>query len=119
MPIRTIKHPETGKIGFRVQYNYCSFPCCIKAIHSITDTGMREHREEMLKLMFTYYFDIDLGRKTIEAAPDLHDLEDRGGDMGTIDFRKKINKIIAKLVGQSRKLDPRCYMLDLCDQDGS
>ncbi len=111
MPTQIIRG-EDGSLGFRVEYNYCSFPCCIRAILSITDTSMREFRLEMLKLMFKYFFDIDLRTKTIDSSPDPDDLEDCGGDMSKEDFRKKINRITMKLVAGC-KLDSQAYLLDI------
>ncbi len=115
MPIRVVRN-DTGQIGFKVKYNYCSFPCCMKAIASITDTSLREYRMEMLKIMFKYFFNIDLGTKTIDGSPDTDNLEEYGGDLTQADFRKKINKITSRLVVDT-SLETRHYILDLDHND--
>ena len=116
MPTRIIKNEE-GDIGFSVDYNYCSFPCCMSAISKITDTHMREYRLEMLKLMFRYFFGIELAKKTIECAPGPEDREDHGGSLSKHDFKKKINKLTLYLIDESKTLiiDSKSYILNVDD----
>lgn len=114
MPIRLIKN-QKGDVGFAVDYNYCSFPCCAHAIVSINDTYLREYRMEMLKMMFKYFFCIDLEKKSIDTSPGVEEREDHGGDLSPLDFRKKINRIITFLLNDIKQddIDINKYILDL------
>jgi hypothetical protein len=104
MPTKTITRPD-GSMGFKVEYHYCSFPCCIFAIMEITDTAMRQYRLAMLKLLFRLFFGIDM--QDCDPSPSYKSREDYGGELSKQEFRKRINKLTIKAVGATVKKDKR------------
>jgi hypothetical protein len=116
MPTGIIKD-DMGKKGYKVQYNYCSFLCCIKAISNIKETFMREFRLAMLEKMFKCYYKVNVQIQSLKEGPDVDTLIDYGGDETPQGFRKKINKIMNKTLAGAQNIDPAMYILQPLDNE--